>query len=114
MTLHNNGGSVPPDINGAATGAADRIIRTTTALVVLGVAMIAAIVSYEHAYELVRGHGEDSWTARLVPLSVDGLIYSSSMVMLQSARRRVQVPALAVWLLALGIVATPAANVMHG
>jgi len=38
--------------------------------------------------------------ARLVPLTVDGLIYASSMVMLQAARRRVPVPALVVWLLA--------------
>jgi Protein of unknown function (DUF2637) len=92
----------------------DRLIRVTTALVVVGVAIVAAIVSYEHAYALVRAHGEDAWTARLVPLTVDGLIYSSSMVMLQSARGRAKVPALALWLLALGIVATLAANVMHG
>ena len=91
-----------------------RLIRTTTALVVLGVAVVAAIVSYEHAYELVRAHGENGWTARPVPLTVDGLIYSSSMVMLQSARRHVRVPALARWLLALGIVATLTANVTHG
>lgn len=92
----------------------DRLIRLTTAFVVIGVAVVAAIVSYEHAYALVRAHGEDGWTARLVPLTVDGLIYASSMVMLQAARRRVPVPALAVWLLTLGIVATLAANVMHG
>jgi len=114
MALHINGDSMWLDTNGVAVSAADRIIRTTTALVVLGVAVIAAIVSYEHAYELVRAHGENGWTARLVPLTVDGLIYSSSMVMLQSARRHVQVPALARWLLALGIVATLTANVMHG
>jgi hypothetical protein len=40
---------------------------------------------------------------------VDELIYASSIVMLQSARRNVAVPALAVWLLALGILATLAA-----
>jgi hypothetical protein len=45
---------------------------------------------------------------------VDGLIYASSMVMLDSARRKVQVPALAQWLLGLGIAATLAANVAHG
>jgi hypothetical protein len=39
-----------------------------------GVAMIAAMVSYEHAYDLVRAHGEAGWTARLIPLTVDGLI----------------------------------------
>jgi hypothetical protein len=51
---------------------------------------------------------------RLFPLTVDGLIYASSMVMLDSARRKVPVPALARWLLGLGIAATLAANVAHG
>ena len=49
-----------------------------------------------------------------MPLTVDGLIYASSMVMLDSARRKVPVPPLARWLLSLGIVATLAANVAHG
>jgi hypothetical protein len=93
---------------------ADRIIRWSTALAVLGVAAVAAVASYEHAYDLVRAHGESGWTARLVPLTVDGLIYASSMVMLDSARRRAPVPALARWLLGLGIAATLAANVAHG
>src|SRR5689334_10132000 len=50
----------------------------------------------------------------MVPLTVDGLIYASSMVMLDSARRRTPVPLLARWLLGLGIAATLAANVAHG
>jgi len=62
----------------------------------------------------VRAHGETGWTARLIPLTVNGLIYSSSMVMLDSARRKTPVPALARWLLGLGIAATLAANVAHG
>jgi len=45
----------------------------------------------------------------LVPLTVDGLIYASSMVMLCAA----EVPALARWLLGLGIAATLAASVVH-
>jgi hypothetical protein len=45
---------------------------------------------------------------------VDGLIYASSMMMLDSARRKTPVPALARWLLGLGIAATLAANVAHG
>jgi hypothetical protein len=94
--------------------AADRIIRWLTAFAVLGVAAVAAVASYEHAYDLVRAHGETGWTARLVPLTVDGLIYASSMVMLDSARRQAPVPALARWLLGLGIAATLAANVAHG
>jgi hypothetical protein len=93
---------------------ADRVIRWTTAGAVLGVAAVAAVASYEHAYDLVRAHGEAAWTARLVPLTVDGLTYASSMVMLDSARRKTPVPALARWLLGLGIAATLAANVAHG
>jgi hypothetical protein len=42
------------------------------------------------------------------------LIYASSMVMLDCARRKVPVPALARWLLGFGIAATLAANVAHG
>ena len=71
----------------------DRLIRVTTTIVVLGVAIVAAIVSYEHAYALVRAHG-----------GPDGPLGSY---------RYTPVPPLALWLLALGIAATLAANVMH-
>ena len=91
-----------------------QIIRWSTAGAVIGVAAVAAVASYEHAYALVRAHGETGWIGRLVPLTVDGLIYASSMVLLDSARREVRVPALARWLLGLGIAATLAANVAHG
>lgn len=36
----------------------DRLIRITTALAVVAVAGVAAIISYQHAYELVTSHGE--------------------------------------------------------
>jgi hypothetical protein len=94
-----------------ATG---QIIRWSTAGAVVGVAAVAAVASYEHAYALVRAHGETGWIGRLVPLTVDGLIYASSMVLLDSAGREVPVAALARWLLGLGIAATLAANVAHG
>jgi hypothetical protein len=94
--------------------AADRAIRVSTAAAVLGVAGIAAYVSYWHAYEVVRAHGESGVTARLEPATIDGLVYASSMVVLYAARHRLPVPSLARWLLALGIVATLAANVAHG
>ena len=90
------------------------IIRWTTAGAVVGVAAVAAVASYEHAYALVRAHGETGWIGRLVPLTVDGLIYASSMVMLDAARREAPVPALARWLPGPGIAATLAANVAHG
>jgi hypothetical protein len=92
----------------------DKAIRWSTAAAVIGVAVVAAVVSYEHAYALVRAHGETGWTAHLIPLTVDGLIWASSMVMLDSVRRGVPVPSLARWLLGLGIAATLAANVAHG
>ncbi len=94
--------------------AADRAIRVSTAAAVLGVAGIAAYVSYWHAFEVVRAHGETGITARLEPATIDGLVYSSSMVVLYAARHRLPVPGLARWLLALGILATLAANVAHG
>jgi Protein of unknown function (DUF2637) len=96
------------------SGGADRAIRVSTAAAVIGVAGIAAYVSYQHAFEVVRAHGESGLTVRLEPATIDGLVYSSSMVILYAARHRLPVPALARWLLALGIVATLAANVAHG
>jgi hypothetical protein len=50
----------------------------------------------------------------MIPLTVDGLIYESSMVILDSARLKAPIPGLARWLLGLGIAATLAANVAHG
>lgn len=40
------------------------------------------------------------------PLTVGGLIYASSMVLLDSTRNSVRVPVLSRWLLGVGIVAT--------
>jgi hypothetical protein len=92
----------------------DRAIRLSTAAVVLAVAGIAAYVSYWHAYAVVRVHGETGITARLEPATIDGLVYASSMVVLYAARHRVPGPALARWLLGLGIAATLTANVAQG
>ena len=52
-----------------------RLIRFTTALAVMAVAGVAAIISYQHAYELVRSHGESSTTmdaAQIRPSTVNG------------------------------------------
>ena len=92
----------------------DRLIRCTTALAVLMVAGVAAVISYQHAYELVTTHGETGFTARLLPFTVDGLIWAASMVALDASRRNHQVPCLALWSLAAGIVATIGANLAHG
>ena len=92
----------------------DRLIRITTALAVVAVAAVAAVISYRHAYELVYSHGESGPTARLVPFTVDGLIWAASMVILDASRRKHPAPPLAKWSLAVGIVATVGANVAHG
>jgi hypothetical protein len=92
----------------------ERLIRMTTALAVVAVAAVAAIISYQHAYELVRSHGESGATARLLPFTVDGLIWAASMVVLDASRRHQPVPPLAAWSLGAGIVATVCANLAHG
>jgi hypothetical protein len=92
----------------------DRLTRLTTALAVAAVASVAAIISYQHAYELVRTHGESGLTARLLPFTVDGLIWAASMVVLDASRRNQRVPRLALWSLGVGIVATVGANLAHG
>ena len=92
----------------------DRLIRITTALAVVAVAVVAAVISYQHAYELVRSHGESGVTARLLPFTVDGLIWAASMVVLDASRRGRPVPRLAAWSLGVGIVATVGANLAHG
>jgi Protein of unknown function (DUF2637) len=92
----------------------DRLIRITTALAVVAVAGVAAIISYQHAYELVTSHGETGLTGHLLPFTVDGLIWAASMVVLDASRQRRPVPRLAVWSLATGIVATIGANLAHG
>jgi len=98
----------------AAMTGVDRAIRVSTAVAVLAVAGVAAYVSYWHAYAVVCAHGETGITARLEPTTIDGLVYASSMVNLYAARHRLPVPALARWLLALGIVATLVANMAQG
>src|SRR5712692_2169573 len=92
----------------------DKLIRVTTAFAVAAVAAVAAVISYRHAYELVRSHGEPGLTARLVPFTVDGLIWAASMLILDANRHNRPVPALARWCLGAGIVATIGANLAHG
>ncbi len=93
---------------------ATRAIRAVTITAVLAVAVVAGWVSYRHAVTVVTAHGETGWVGRMYPATVDGLIVAASMVLLDAARHRDRAPALAVWLLAAGITATLAANVLAG
>jgi hypothetical protein len=93
------------------TGRADRWIRRTTIGCVGMLALIAGTVSYLHMHQLVELHGQPGWVAALTPLSVDGMIVAASTTLLaesRSARRGGMLP----WaLLAVGSVASLAANV---
>ncbi|HEY6789910.1 MAG TPA: DUF2637 domain-containing protein [Trebonia sp.] len=80
-----------------------------TGLAVLAVATIAGIVSYSHVESLGLGHGYSLSTARLLPLSVDGLILAASMALATGTRT-----ALARFGLVMGIVATVTANAVYG
>ena len=93
---------------------AERAIRWSTIAAVAVVAGVAGWVSYRHAVDVVSAHGESGDVARVYPGTIDGLIYAASMVLLDSARRGVPAPRMARWLLASGIGATVAANVLAG
>lgn len=92
----------------------DVLIRVATALVVVALGGVAAFVSYTHALDVAQTHGEVGASGRLLPLTIDGLVFVASMVMLDSARRGERAPWLAKLSLAAGIAATLAVNVVHG
>jgi hypothetical protein len=92
----------------------DKVVRHTAVSAVLSVAGVAAWVSYWHAVGVVSGHGEPGLTGHLYPVVIDGLIVAASMVLLDSARHKEAAPRLAWWMLAAGIVATLAMNVLAG
>jgi hypothetical protein len=93
----------------------DRVIRVSTTAAVILVAAVAALVSYKHAVAVIEQWGQESWlTARLIPATVDGLMGTSSMILLWCARYRLPVPRLARSALGLGIVATIGTNALHG
>lgn len=71
----------------------------------------AAVVSYRHMHTLALAHGESSWTATLIPLSVDGMVVASSMTLLADSRAGHSGGLLPWALLAIGSAASLAANV---
>ncbi len=96
----------------------DTVITWAMAATVAVVAVDAAIVSYSHIYALATGQQgsgvETGIQPRLLPLSIDGVIAEASLVLLYAARHKLTAPKLARLMLALGIAATVAANVVHG
>ena len=88
--------------------------RPLTALAVLVVAAIAAVISYQHVVALALRYGQPVLAAYLLPVSIDGLVAVSSLVMLRAARLGVTAPGLARTGLILAIIATLACNVGYG
>lgn len=93
---------------------ADKAIRWSTIAAVVVVAAVAASFSYLHALEVVGEHSRPSLMNNVFPLTVDGLIYAGSMVLLNDARRGLKAHPLAYGALGLGIAATLTVNVVSG
>lgn len=85
-------------------------VRRIAVTSVLLVGVVAAVISYNHIYELAARSGEQ-WRAALLPLSVDGMLVAATLAIVD--RRRVgQRAGWVPWLgLALGIAASLAGNV---
>lgn len=93
------------------SGRADRWIKWTTTGCVALLALIAGTVSYLHMHALVAAHGQPGWVAALSPLSVDGMIVAASTTLLADSRSGRRGGVLPWALLAIGSVASLAANV---
>jgi len=89
----------------------DRWIRWATTGCVALLALIAVTVSYLHVHLLVELHGQPGWVAALIPLSVDGMIVAASTTLLAGSRSGGSGGILPWALLAVGSVASLAANV---
>jgi Protein of unknown function (DUF2637) len=105
--------------NGTAAGGGrpnrgDSFLRAATAVAVLLVAAIAAVVSFIHIQQLAVTHGQTWLAAVLLPVSIDGTVAAASLVMLRAARRDIGTPWLARTMLGLAVGATLAANIGYG
>ncbi|WP_308203441.1 DUF2637 domain-containing protein [Lentzea californiensis] len=85
-------------------------IKRTCVVAVAAVAAVAAVVSFDHMRALALDAGE-GWKAWILPISVDGMLVSASLVMLTRKRAGQPVGALAWTGLVLGLLVSLAANV---
>jgi hypothetical protein len=92
----------------------DRLLRSGAAAAVLLVAFIAAVISFVHIQHLALTHGQTAMAADLLPLSIDGAVTASSLVLLRAARAQIPAPVLAQFMLGLSVLATLAANIAYG
>ncbi len=96
------------------TSTPDKLIKLAMILVVLGLVGVAGWTSYHHGTNTVRTYGaEDEFTIKVFVFSIDGLAFSSSLVLLWAARNNVQPTWLARLGLAIGITAVIVSNILH-
>ncbi|GAB2868515.1 hypothetical protein GCM10022221_81810 [Actinocorallia aurea] len=93
----------------------DQLIRLSMTVIVIFVAAVAGWVSYWHAVEVVERYGAEREAAvYLIPLTIDGMIYASSMAKLWAVRYGLKPGWLSQTALVVGIAATLVANVLQG
>ena len=97
-----------------APAAGDRLIGWSATTSVVIVTAIAAVISYGHARELVQRYGAAGWTADALPLTIDGVVATCSLILVDCARHGQNAPWQAWFLLITGACATIAANVAAG
>ncbi len=92
----------------------EKAIRWSAVAAVALLAAVAGWVSYTHALDVVRTYGQSGYVAYAYPATTDGMIYVSSMVLLDAAWRGIRAHRLAWAGLTLGIVVTGAVNAWSG
>jgi Protein of unknown function (DUF2637) len=95
-------------------GVGDAFIRRAATGSVVVVTIIAAVISYGHARDLVLRYGVTGLTADFLPLTVDGLVATCSLILVDCARHARDAPWHAWALLFAGACATVAANIAAG
>jgi hypothetical protein len=94
--------------------AGDVVIHWAATVSVITVTAIAAVISYGHARELVTHYGVSGLAADTLPLTIDGLVATCSLVLVDCARHGRPAPWHAWALLVTGACAQVAANVAAG
>ncbi len=72
------------------------------------------MLSYRHQFELAAGHGELALTAKLLPISIDGLLLAGTLAVLDASRRQTGHAWAARVTVGLGVAMTMWANIVHG
>jgi hypothetical protein len=88
-------------------------VTAFAAAAVLAVTGIAAVISYSHMQDWALANHEPGWRARLFPLSVDGAILASTLVLYADSRAGRRADKLAYFITLAGIAWSVGANIGH-